>query len=50
MKTMLGVCGLFIAVVLADSPAAFAHWPDQAPHQIAQLGEFKLEQFQPDWK
>src|SRR4051794_28941807 len=43
MKTMLGVCSVFIAFVLADAPAAFAHWPDQAPHQIAQLGEFKLE-------
>jgi len=43
MKTMLRVCSAFIAFVLADAPAAFAHWPDQAPHQIAQLGEFKLE-------
>ena len=43
MKIMLGVCSVFIALVLADAPAAFAHWPDQAPHQIAQLGEFKLE-------
>jgi homoserine O-acetyltransferase len=43
MKTMLGVCSVFIAFVLADAPAAFAHWADQAPHQIAHLGEFKLE-------
>ena len=43
MKTMLGVCSVFIALVLADAPAAFAHWQDQAPHEIAQLGEFKLE-------
>ena len=43
MKIMLGVCSVFIALVLADAPAAFAHWPDQVPHQIAQLGEFKLE-------
>ncbi len=43
MKTMLGVCSVFIAFVLADAPAAFAHWPDQAPHQIAHLGQFKLE-------
>jgi hypothetical protein len=35
MKTMLGVCSVFIAFVLADAPAALAHWPDQAPHQIA---------------
>jgi homoserine O-acetyltransferase/O-succinyltransferase len=43
MKIMLGVCSVFIAFMLANAPAAFAHWPDQAPHQIAQLGEFKLE-------
>src|SRR5690348_16388728 len=43
MKTMLGVCSVFIAFVLADAPAALAHWPDQAPRQMAQLGEFKLE-------
>ena len=28
---------------VADGPFASAHWPDQAPHQIAHLGEFKLE-------
>ncbi len=43
MKTMLGFCSIFAAFLLAAAPATFAHWPDQAPHQIAHLGEFKLE-------
>ena len=28
---------------LAHCFPAFAHWPDQAPHQIAHLGEFQFE-------
>ena len=28
---------------LAPHSPAFAHWPDQAPHQIAHLGEFQFE-------
>jgi homoserine O-acetyltransferase len=35
---------LAIAVFsLPDSRLAFAHWPGQAPHQIADLGEFEFE-------
>jgi homoserine O-acetyltransferase len=30
-------------VLLAHGPAASAHWPDQAPHRIANLGPFRLE-------
>jgi homoserine O-acetyltransferase len=29
--------------LLAHGPALFAHWPDQAPHQIAHLSELRLE-------
>ena len=43
MKIILGLCSVLAAFLLADAPTAFAHWPDQAPHQIARLGEFTLE-------
>ena len=37
-------CAAWIVLAsLAQGPIAFAHWPDQAPHQIANLGELKLE-------
>ena len=32
-----------VLVSVAYGPAAHAHWPDQPPHRIAHLGEFKLE-------
>src|SRR4249919_1443443 len=31
------------ALLFFFSPAARGHWPDQAPHQIASLGEFHFE-------
>jgi homoserine O-acetyltransferase len=31
------------ALLLAGAPMASAHWPDQPPHQMANLGEFALE-------
>jgi homoserine O-acetyltransferase len=31
------------ALVLFHARPALAHWPDQAPHQIADLGEFEFE-------
>jgi homoserine O-acetyltransferase/O-succinyltransferase len=31
------------AFLLSAGTTAFAHWPDQPPHQIAQLGQFKFE-------
>ena len=41
---MLWTLGSVLAIaLLAPEHAAFAHWPDQAPHQIANLGEFKFE-------
>jgi len=43
MKTMLRLCSVLAAFLLGHAPTAFAHWPDQAPHQIARLGEFTLE-------
>jgi homoserine O-acetyltransferase len=43
MKTMLGLCSALAAFLLAHAPTACAHWPDQAPHQIAPLGGFALE-------
>jgi homoserine O-acetyltransferase/O-succinyltransferase len=43
MQTILGLCSALAAFLLAYAPTAFAHWPDQAPHQIAHLGEFALE-------
>jgi homoserine O-acetyltransferase len=43
MKTRLRLCSVLAAFLLAHAPTAFAHWPDQAPHQIAHLGELTLE-------
>jgi homoserine O-acetyltransferase len=43
MKTVLRLVVALGASFLAHAPAAIAHWPDQAPHQIADLGEFKFE-------
>ncbi len=40
MKTLLLTLAAAFAVV---SPVALAHGPDQAPHQMAELGEFRLE-------
>jgi homoserine O-acetyltransferase/O-succinyltransferase len=34
--------GAALAFSLLSAPAG-AHWPDQAPHQVAHLGEFKFE-------
>ena len=42
MRTIFGLCAL-LATLLAAAPPARAHWPDQPPHQMAQLGELKLE-------
>ncbi len=43
MKRILGFTFALSVLMLAYGPFAWAHWPDQAPHQIANLGEFKLE-------
>jgi len=43
MKTILRLTFAFAVLTLAHSPIASAHWPDQAPHQIADLGEFEFE-------
>jgi homoserine O-acetyltransferase/O-succinyltransferase len=42
MKTIIGLCAALV-LTLALTGAAHAHWPDQPPHQMAQLGEFRLE-------
>lgn len=34
---------LCAALLLAPCAGALAHWPDQAPHQMAHLGEFQFE-------
>ena len=34
---------MLVAAFAVVSPVALAHGPDQAPHQIAELGEFQLE-------
>ena len=43
MKRVSRLALALSVLTLAYSPFASAHWPDQAPHQIANLGEFKLE-------
>jgi homoserine O-acetyltransferase len=43
MKGILGLALALSVLTAAYGPTASAHWPDQAPHQIANLGEFRLE-------
>ena len=43
MKKILWHCSALAVLLVAHGPAALAHWPDQAPHQIAHLGEFQFE-------
>jgi homoserine O-acetyltransferase len=43
MKTMWTLCTGLSALLLMPGAAALAHWPDQAPHRIAHLGDFRLE-------
>jgi homoserine O-acetyltransferase/O-succinyltransferase len=42
---MRAICALFTALagLMMPGQAAFAHWPDQPPHQMAYLGDFSLE-------
>ncbi len=42
MKTFLRLCAA-VGLALSAAGAAQAHWPDQPPHQMAHLGELKLE-------
>lgn len=42
MKIFLRLCAA-CALMLCGAPAAFAHWEDQPPHQMAHLGEFRFE-------
>jgi homoserine O-acetyltransferase/O-succinyltransferase len=41
MRKLFKLLAGWTLVTLAS--AAFAHWPDQAPHQMAELGEFQFE-------
>jgi homoserine O-acetyltransferase len=43
MKAILGFCTALAVVLLGLGPVAYGHWPDQAPHQAANLGEFEFE-------
>jgi len=43
MNTKFAFCIALLILLVTSAPLARAHWPDQAPHQIADLGEFKLE-------
>jgi homoserine O-acetyltransferase/O-succinyltransferase len=42
MKTLPGWCAA-LALALAVAGPTHAHWPGQPPHQMAQLGDLKLE-------
>lgn len=42
MKTFVGLCAA-LALAFVSTSSVRAHWPDQPPHQIAQLGELTLE-------
>ena len=43
MNPIQKLYAVLAVVLLTLSQAAFAHWPDQAPHQMAELGEFQFE-------
>lgn len=45
MNTYFRLCAVFglVGFALGGAGTARAHWPDQPPHQMAQLGELKLE-------
>ena len=43
MKTILGLWTTLAVMLLVYAQGAFSHWPNQAPHQIAELGEFQFE-------
>ena len=43
MKTSLRLCIALAIALLAHVPLASAHWPGQPEHQMAQLGDLKLE-------
>ena len=43
MKTVQRFGHAMVVILLAHAVTASAHWPDQAPHQIADLGEFRFE-------
>ncbi len=43
MKITSRLCAALAVALWAYSAPASAHWPDQAPHQIANLGEFEFE-------
>jgi homoserine acetyltransferase len=43
MNPALASCAALLVALLALNPPACAHWPDQPSHQMAQLGELKLE-------
>jgi hypothetical protein len=42
MKTLLALCTV-VALALGAASPAHAHWPGQPPHQMAELGDLKLE-------
>ena len=43
MKAIFGIFNLLFALLVFQIPAAYAHWPNQAQHQFADLGEFQFE-------
>ena len=43
IKRFLRLALVLSVLTAAHGPIALAHWPDQAQHQFANLGEFKLE-------
>jgi homoserine O-acetyltransferase len=43
MKTIRRLGHALVATLLAYAATASAHWPDQPPHQFADLGEFEFE-------
>jgi homoserine O-acetyltransferase/O-succinyltransferase len=43
MKMKVLILSAWMALLITGLSPAQAHWPDQAPHQIADLGEFHFE-------
>src|SRR5215510_8128354 len=42
-RAVHGIGATLAVLTLCAAPQVFAHWPDQPPHQYADLGEFEFE-------
>lgn len=43
LRSIASKLAALATLLLSQATLSLAHWPDQAPHQIADLGEFEFE-------